>query len=180
MSPRLVVLEGPDGTGKTRHVRALAGALTAAGVRAGWWCHQPPVFPDGDPWTVALHYAAERDRLRRRIARVPQPPVLVCDRWWPSTQMLGLVLDDDALCTLAEAECRQLGRPNLTVVLTAPDAVLDERLARRGTSTTDHDRALRRVYESHARVSGLPVVDTSGPPEAVTACLVELVRGVLT
>mgnify|MGYP007071630517 CR=1 FL=1 len=64
-------------------------------------------------------------------------------------------------------------------MLTAPDAVLDARLASRGEPTTVRDRDLRRAYESHARVSGSPLIDTSGPPEAVTARLVELVRGVL-
>lgn len=177
MNPRIIVLEGPDGVGKTRHVRALASAIGGA-----FWHHQPPPAGVTDPWAVALHYAALRADLQRLIRRDAYRgfSALVCDRWWLSTQMLGLVLDDDALGSLAEAECRQLGRPDMTVVLTAPDDVLDERLARRGTPTTDHDRALRRAYESHARVSGLPVVDTSGSPTAVTARLVELVRWVLS
>lgn len=172
MSPTLIVLEGPDGAGKTRHVRALTTALTRAQIHAEWFEHQPSALnacgAAPDPWTAALHYATERDRLRRRIARGSAADVLVCDRWWLSTQVVGLVLDNDAL-----------GRPALTVVLTAPDDVLDARLAARGTPTTDRDREIRRTYESLARVSGLPLIDTSGPPEAVTARLVELVRGVL-
>lgn len=176
MTPCLIVLEGPDGTGKTRHVRALTMALIREGIGAEWFHHQPPER-DAYPWTAALHYAVERNRLWCRIARGATADVIVCDRWWLSTQMLGLVLDNDALGSLAEAECRQLGHPDLTVVLTAPDAVLDERLARRGTPTTDQDREIRRTYESLARVSGLPIFDTSGSPTDVTARLVELVRG---
>lgn len=179
--PRLIVLEGPDGVGKTHHARAAAEALCRTGTPAAWYHHPKPSPGLRDPWAIALHYASERAALRLLLDSGwhDNVCVMVCDRWWPSTQMLGLVLDDDALGSLAEAECRKVGHPDLTVVLTAPDVVLDARLAARGTPATDHDREVRRTYESTARTRSLPVVDTSASTETVTARLVELVRGVL-
>jgi thymidylate kinase len=197
MSPILVVLEGPDGSGKTRHVRALTTALTRAQIHAEWFNHQPTalnVCAAPDPWSAALHYATERDRLRRRIERGSAADVVVCDRWWHSTVVFSDLLRDDrtadcfeealALDSLVMGEehmwrWRGRGASITTVVLTAPDDVLDARLAARGTPTTDRDRALRRAYESCVYTSDCERFDTSGPPEAVTAQLVEFVRGVL-
>ncbi len=179
--PILVVLEGPDGAGKSRHVRALREELTRVGANAAWWSHPPP--PSRlTPWQAALHYASSRAAMLSDLAhkhRLAPLDLVICDRWWLSTQMLALVLGDVALMRVAEAESHVLGSPTLTVVLTASDAVLDARLADRGTPTTERDRDLRRVYESHARVSGSPIVDTSGPPETVTTALADHVHGLL-
>lgn len=185
MTTTFFVLEGPDGAGKTRHARDLCGALVGAGLGVEWFQHQPPRFPSDDPWTVALHRAVARDRMRPvHLWRRSAASVVVCDRWWHSTAVVSDVADraDESLALLSLVtgeEHMWRGVSITTVVLTAPDKVLDARLEARGTPATDYDRTLRRAYESCVYTRDLERVDTSGPPKAVTAQLVELVRGVL-
>lgn len=174
-SPTIIALEGPDGSGKTRHARAIADGLERAGISASLVAHAQP--RGTTPWARALDYAHQRAEWSEQWGAWGAS-VVIADRWWLSTQILGLVLDNDSLMSLAEAECRALGHPALTVVLTAPDAVLDARLAVRGTPTTDRDREIRRMYESHARVSGMPIVDTSGPVADVQGRIKSLAQSV--
>lgn len=179
--PILVVLEGPDGAGKTYHARELANALFAQGITALSWNHdRPPFALRDDAWGAALHYATQRVNLswslreKRCAARV-----IVADRWVLSTLVLGLATDSDALVNLAGVEATQAATPALTVVLTAHDKVLDERLLRRREVIDSTDREKRETYRAYARQNKLPVVDTHGDAAAVTERLVELVRGVL-
>lgn len=179
--PILVVLEGPDGAGKTYHARELAGALFARGITALSWNHdRPPFALRDDAWGSALHYATQRVNLswslreKRCAARV-----VIADRWVLSTLVLGLVTDSDALVNLAGVEATQAATPALTVVLTAPEDVLDERLQRRAEGTAPLDREKRATYVAYARQTRLPVLETHGDAAAVTERLVELVRGVL-
>lgn len=179
--PILVVLEGPDGAGKTHHARELANALVERGITAQSWNHdRPPFALRDDAWGAALHYAIQRVNLswslceKRCAARV-----VIADRWVLSTLVLGLATDSDALVNLAGVEATQAAMPALTVVLTAPEDVLDGRLWRRAEGTTPLDREKREIYRAYARQNKLPVLETHGDAAAVTERLVELVRGVL-
>lgn len=177
------VLEGPDSCGKTLHADALAMSLRERGISARSFHHARP--PQGaSHYEAALHYAAERAGLLRRT----QCDVIVADRWHTSTSVLatalrrtgGDVCTTRALRLLCEAEDNGFalaGAVVREVYLTAPDDVLDARLAARGTPATDLDRAIRAAYE---RITGLRL-STDGPREEIAATLLDVaVRVVAT
>ena len=175
------VLEGPDSCGKTLHADALAMSLRERGISARSFHHARPPQGTG-PYEAALHYVAERIRLLRRT----QCDVIVADRWHTSTSVLatalrrtGASLDTvRALETLSASE--DLGYAGVTlreILLTAPDDVLDARLAARGTPVTELDRAIRAAY---GRIAA-PRVTTEGPREEIAATLLDVaVRVVAT
>ena len=176
----VIILEGPDGCGKTAHTDALAMSLRERGISARSFHHARP--PQGaSHYEAALHYAAERAGLLRRT----QCDVIVADRWHTSTSVLatalrrtGASLDTvRALETLSASE--DLGYAGVTlreILLTAPDDVLDARLAARGTPVTELDRAIRAAY---GRIAA-PRVTTEGPREDVAAHLVDLALRIIT
>ena len=176
------VLEGPDSCGKTLHADALAMSLRERGISARSFHHARP--PQGaSHYEAALHYAAERAGLLRRT----QCDVIVADRWHTSTSVLatalrhtgGDVCTTRALRLLCEAEDHGFalaGAVVREVYLTAPDDVLDARLAARGTPATELDRAIRAAY---GRIAA-PRVTTEGPREDVAAHLVDLALRIIT
>lgn len=173
MSPRVIVLEGPDGCGKTAHADLLADALRASGISARSFHHAKP--PRGaSAYEAALHFAAERAGLLRRT----QCDVVVADRWHTSTSVLATAMRHmgadastvRAMRLTSEAEDSGFtlaGAAITEVFLDAPDAVLDARLLARGTPATEMDRAIRAAYR---RISG-PRLLTEGPREEVAAQL---------
>lgn len=177
MTPQVLVIEGCDGVGKSHHADRLAAALRAKGVDAVAFHHAKPA--DADPVLAALDYAAQR----RRLVRNPPAAVIVADRWWHSTWVLGTVLRGHlrdlagvGLRNASDAEWSWHPEP-WVAVLDAPDAVLDARLASRGAPPTDMERAMRWPYR-HGVVEHLRL-DTSRPADVVAAELLAWARGVL-
>ena len=179
MPPKVIVLEGPDGCGKTAHTDLLADALLARGISVRSFHHAPP--PRGaSRFEAAMHYASQRQSL----LRMTQCDVIVADRWRLSTEVLGDALralstspadplraESIALRRLAEVERSALPDDGVLVMLHAPSDVLDARLAARGTPATDLDRAIREVYARH--YEGLLLTD--GPRGEVAAQLAAVV-----
>lgn len=184
MTPRILVLEGADATGTTTHADRLAAALRAEGHNARAFHHAKPA--DADPILAALDYA----RQRRVLCLHAEPgEVIVADRWWHSSSVLGTALRYDRgerpllfIRDLADDEAHWGPRVD-AALLTAPADVLDARLAARGTPTTALDRALRWGYPRHvgrADRSGWDLtLDTSRPADDVAAALLAWARGVL-
>lgn len=160
--PLVIVLEGPDGVGKTTHARLLADALRGRGRLVRLFHHPRP--PKGAGFVeAALFYAAERAGLLRRT----EADVIVADRWHTSTRVLGTALHGVdfrtrvALDQLSRVEEEYFARgPHATreITLDAGDEYLDARLEARGTPTTSLDRAIRAQYRRRA-----DLVDASGP-----------------
>lgn len=179
MTARILVLEGPDGCGKSTHADRLAAALRAEGVDAQAFHHAKPAT--ADVVLAALDYAAQRWRL----VIAPPAAVIVADRWTPSSWALGLALADHTdtlrvggfLRYLAIAEDELRDRLD-GVHLTAPQEVLDARLAARGTHATQRDYSIRQAYRLWAR-HGVHTLDTSRPADDVAAELLAWARGVL-
>lgn len=183
MSARILVLEGPDGCGKSHHADCLAAALRAEDVDARAFRHTKPA--DADPILAALDYA----RQRRVLVLAPPAAVIVADRWWHSSSVLGTALRHELkerswlfIRDIAEDEAHW-GPHVDAALLTAPAPVLDARLAARGTPATALDRALRWGYPRHvgrADRSGWDLtLDTSRPADVVAAELLAWARGVL-
>lgn len=174
----VLVLEGDDGAGKSTHVQALDEVLARMMPGATATFRHPPPSPELEqsPLARAVWYSQRRAVAGHEFAAEP-PGVLLTDRWWWSTLMFGAWRGD--LQEVVDAEERAwshaCGVPVLTILLDAPDEVLDARLAERlarGTATrADADRArharLREAYRDAARARGWPVVDTSGPAHEV-------------
>lgn len=178
MTPRVLVLEGPDGAGKSAHADRLAAALRAEGVDAVAFHHAKPA--DADPVLAALNFAAQR----RRLVLAPPAAVIVADRWAGSTWTLGHAMREacfgchgQSLVDLGNAEEGWLPIADVAM-LDADDAILDARLAERGTPATRMDRALRSEYR-RSRFLARHCFDTSGPADVVAAGLLAWARGVL-
>jgi len=169
MMPRILVLEGPDGCGKSSHADRLAAVLRAEGHNARAFHHTKPA--DADPVLAALDYA----RQRRVLCLHAEPgEVIVVDRWWHSSEMMG-----EPLNRLASTEANIAGFVPPLACLIAPDRVLDARLAARGAPATAQEKALRRTYSTEAKWRPWRVVDTSRPADDVAAELLAWARGVL-
>lgn len=185
---KLLVVEGNHAAGKSHHVRALVAALCARGIHARAFHHAPPPMDRPcDPWSVTLHYAAERAAWWQAVREGhEEADVVVADRWTLSSYAVARTLPGDtivplAIDTLVDAERDALLCPRLTLVLDASDYELDRRILARGVAVTDTDRACREVYRDPAvlRVWGAVRVDTDRPVEGVEAEVLALARRAL-
>lgn len=176
MKTQLVVVEGQHGSGKSTQADALAKALRDRGVDAQAWHHKAPVEAP-TAYVAALEYAQQRARLLAWAER-EGPAVLVVDRWWHSTEIVGWTRQDAriALWRLVSAEKVALPPPLLTLVLDATDATLRARIEARGAVETDTDRDARTRYRDATITEpwGAVTVDTEGDAAETTARLVAM------
>ena len=138
----LLVLEGPDGVGKSSTVRGVAERLRSLAIR-----HSVLAFPGREPSTLgklvyeihhdpkcfgiegmaeaakqALHIAAHLDAIERRIGPLlNEGEHVLLDRFWWSTWVYGVIggVSMNVLEALIEAERIQWGsiQPSLVVLL---------------------------------------------------------------
>jgi hypothetical protein len=185
MTTRFLSLDGPDGGGHSTHADALAAALAARGVDAVAWHH--PRHPDGATGLARVtHYEASR-RWTRFLSIADRTgmthAVHVLDRgpWSGLVHARALEaadtrrLDSGHSVAAAELALWWEGLPVVMLDVLGPDgapddATLDARLLLRGEDPRDshHERAQWRRLAAAER---WPVVDTSGPREAVGAAL---------
>lgn len=208
---RLIVLSGPDGVGKDHHAARLVQRLTEVQQRPVRLTGLPTHCLDtaGLDWrATALAYALDR---RVHAARVIEPALargdlVVCVRYaldgivysLARAEQEGEPTDPQAeqarrrhLWELEglDGEREALPRPSLTLVLTAQDEALDERIARRGESASVADRnqdLQRRVRRWFSEASSFcpwwwPVtsVDTTGDRKVAAEQVWERVTEVL-
>jgi thymidylate kinase len=175
VTTRFLSLDGPDGGGHSTHAAALAAALAARGIDAVSWHH--PAHPDGATGLArVVHY--ERSRMWTRWLDLAEAPhaVYVLDRgpWSGLVHARALEAQDtrrlDSGHSVAAAELALWWDDLPVVLLDASDATLDARLLLRGEDPREshHERAQWRRLAAAER---WPVVDTSGPREAVGAAL---------
>ena len=178
--PSLLVIEGPDAAGKSALVDALAAELDAAPF------HHPRPRRGADPLEAALHYACARRAWVTEWPHHTNGGLLVLDRSHWYSRVLGRALGEtisrrerEAMIDLSLMEEQTLPR-GLVLLCDAPDAVLDARLAARGTPTTDLDRAVRQEYRHQAGMRAWERIDTTGPLGSVVPRAVRYVREVIS
>jgi dTMP kinase len=165
----LIVLEGPEGAGKTTQVRLLAEWLAAAGASGKnvFAFREPGGTPLGDeirkillehpasdiaPRAESLLFMASRAQLveRQIMSRLSEGCFVLLDRFFLSTyayQVAGRGLPHDQVVAANRLATADL-RPDVTVLLALPVKEGMARITKRGT----HDRIERAEAEFHDRV----------------------------
>ena len=202
---KYIVLEGPEGVGKTTQLQLLAARLQAAGLpvrtlrepdsqsdltaRAIRQLTQDPRYPMNTRTEVLLYNAARAQSLQVIKDSVEQGVICLVDRNYLTTLAIqyygrGDVPDYPTITAIINFAVGNI-EPDLCVVLDAPASVLKLRAKNRGQGERfdNLDEAfLERVragylWEAHQRK--LPVVFASEDQETVSAQIWELVTATL-
>lgn len=190
---KYIVLEGPEGVGKTTQILELANRLQSAGLpvrvlrepdsqsdltaRAIRQLTQDPRYPMNTRTEVLLYNAARSQSLQIIRESVEQGVICVVDRNYLTTLAIqyygrGDVPDYETINTIIHFAVGDM-EPDLCIVLDAPVQTLRERAAHRGSGERfdNLDEAfLERVragYLWEAKQRGLPVIFANEPPEIV-------------
>lgn len=205
MSGRLISFEGPEGGGKSTHVRRLAQRLqargvtvrttrepggTAAGETIRTLLSQPVRGEDLPAEAETLLFCASRAQLCRTVLapEMARGVWVLCDRFTDSTlayQGYGRGIELDFLRRLNAFATGGL-RPDLTLLLDVPVAVGMARIAARGSGGRDriesepadfHERLREGFLElARAEPERFAVIDATQPEEQVAERVWESVR----
>lgn len=191
MSGRFIVLEGPDGSGTTRHSQFLAKNLEEAGL---------PVLLTAEPTqnqlgrtirqllqesgsmapeTLQLLFCADR---AEHVAGVILPALaegktVISDRYFLSTIIYGAAMGVDA--DWLRAVNNHFPAPDLTIVTLPPFDVCLQRLGKRSyTDAFEAEEMQRQVYKGYKEADSANTIyiDTTDEKEVVAKRVLELVR----
>lgn len=178
MVTKFLAIEGCHATGTSTHAKRLTAALRDSGHDAVVWHH--PVHPAGAIGEARVTHYVES----RRALWAMQNGVVVMDRGpWSGLVHARSVQDAGASWLasgvgLASMECATFGSNCAVALLTAPDAVLDDRLAKRGEDpTASHGE--RAQWLALAESEGWPIVDTSSDVNVVAERILRWALGVI-
>lgn len=204
---RFIAFEGGEGAGKSTQAKLLAETLRGRGLEV-IVTREPGGTPgaeairkllldtQGEGWSIeaeALLFAAAR---ADHVARLIRPAIergawVICDRFLDSSRAYqggGGGLDDADILALHRVGSHGL-LPDLTLLIEAPDAQVEERLARRDGGQSD--RIGGREPEFHARVRAaferfaeaetdrFVRIDGSGPIERTRVAVLEAIEPLL-
>ena len=179
-----IVLEGPDGSGTTKHTSWLTERLLAEG-KTVTQTHEPTDGPIGSAIREELRSGADIDPLnvQQRFSddrkwhadtlitpSITEGTWVITDRYYHSTITYGMAqgLPREEL----EAMNSEAPEPDLTFFLLPPLWVCRERLERReATDSFELEDFQRRVYAMYEKLaaenSDIVVIDTSGEKDEV-------------
>lgn len=182
-TPPFIVLEGPDGSGTTKHAALLVRRLQERGIPVCATA-EPSNGPIGSsirgflasgdlpPDALQLLFTADRaDHVRRDILpALSRGEAVVCDRYFPSTLAYGQALG--LPYPWLQSMNTNFIQPTCVLVTLPPFAVCRERLAARAAHDSLESEELQRsVYDHYAAMVAadptMHAVDTSGPKEDV-------------
>lgn len=194
-SGKLIVLEGPDGSGTTTQVRFLVDALS----------RDREVLQTAEPSDGPMH---DIIRSAHRAGDLPAATIqllFVADRAWhvdrvitPALERGAIVVSDRyALSTLAYGmafgldrawleDCnRMFPRPDVTILALPSLDVCMERVHRRGEDDAFERRELQeRVHAAYRELAAqddrIHIVDTSGGKEESAALILDVTRSFLS
>lgn len=198
-----IVVEGPDGVGKTTAVHGLATRLERelsrevvcvrepGGTELGERVRQLLVeFGGGDGLVDLFLFSAARRQLLSDVVRpaLERGAIVLSDRFLMSTfayQGAGLGVPDSAVAVVSElavAGCE----PNMVLLLRLDERERERRLGRRGGGRAQYEEPgflarVRRRYDQLAEQwEGVRVVSASGTPEEVVERLMAVVTPIVS
>jgi dTMP kinase len=194
-----LVMDGPDGAGKTTQLDLLGQALADAGLAV-----TPAVDPGGTgageqireillhrkdlelaPLCETMLFMAARAQLVAEVVRpaIAEGGVILCDRFISATLAYqgALGVPPEAILTVADVAIEKLW-PDLTIVLDLPS---DEGLSRVGkvrdrmeSRTDEYHRRVRENFQALPGCYPAPValIDAAGTPEQVHDRILDALR----
>ncbi len=198
-----IVIEGPEGVGKTTQIEQLAHRLQSAGypvrifrepdsqsdltARTIRLLTQNPQYPMNTRTEVLLYNAARSQSLEVIRKARDQGVICLCDRNYLTTLAIqyygrGDVPDYETITRIVDFAVGDM-QPDMTIVLDAPAPVLHQRSKKRsgGERFDNLDEAfLERVragYLWEAKQRGLPVVFADKAPEEISEEIWKVING---
>ena len=196
---KFIVLDGPDGCGKSTQVRLLAEALEQTGIETislrdpggtniGEQIRQILLRNDNQAMSVrceALLYMASRAQLYEESIKpaLAEGKCVICDRWLSSTYAYQAVAGKIGVDWLEQLATASLERswPDLTIIIDVPSEIGLQRVGpapdRMEEKSADFHQRVRQAFGDLARTRlGFGVIDGSGTVEQVHRRVMELVE----
>lgn len=200
---RYIVIEGPEGVGKTTQLQLLAEKLQAAGysvrlfrepdsqtdltARTIRMLTQDPRYPMNTRTEVLLYNAARSQSLEVIRKARDAGVICLCDRNYLTTLAIqyygrGDVPDYQTINSIIDFAVADM-QPDMTVVLDAPVSTLKERAHARGAGERfdNLDEAflerIRAGYLWEAKQRGYPVVFAGGKSEEISNAIWQILNG---
>lgn len=196
---KFIVLDGPDGCGKSTQVRLLAEALEQTGIETislrdpggtniGEQIRQILLRNDNQAMSVrceALLYMASRAQLYEESIKpaLAEGKCVICDRWLSSTYAYQAVAGKIGVEWLEQLAAASLERiwPDMTIIIDVPSETGLQRVGpipdRMEEKSADFHQRVRQAFGDLARTHrGFGVIDGTGTIEQVHRRVLELIE----
>ena len=196
---KFIVLDGPDGCGKSTQVRLLAEVLEQTGIETislrdpggtniGEQIRQILLRNDNQAMSVrceALLYMASRAQLYEESIKpaLAAGKCVICDRWLSSTYAYQAVAGKIGVEWLEQLAAASLERiwPDMTIIIDVPSETGLQRVGpipdRMEEKSADFHQRVRQAFGDLARTHrGFGVIDGTGTIEQVHRRVLELIE----